>query len=325
MQELNLRGGMVDCHRHLGGSCSPRFLLRAMEVGACPVLDYTEIERKLVCMPDEPREFKHFLSKFKFLDKIKWTEELVAEKIKFVCDEMNQESLMGVFLDFSVSKYRHIGWSLNEAMNFILDRFDEYSDIPIVPILSIKYESPDEVQYKIARVIEDSSIADRVGGIDFVGDESKFNPRIQRPICQMWQGKLVRLHVGESEHSQNVSQAITDFKATNIAHGIRIVDDQYLLEACGMCQDVVFDVAPTSNYVTGVVKEDQVHPSRLMLDHGVHMTVGSDDPIQCRTTLHEEYELLKDSGFTESDLNTLANNGRVQLERWLAYSVGGNK
>lgn len=294
-----------------------------MQVGACPELPYEEVERKLVCMPDEPREFKHFLSKFTFLDKIQWTEELVAEKIKFVCDEMNQESLIGVFLDFSVSKYRHIGWNLNEAMSFILDRLDEYSNIPIVPILSIKYESPDEAQYKIASVIDDSDIASRVGGIDFVGDESKFNPKIQRRICQMWKGKLVRLHVGESEHSQNVTQAIIDFRATNIAHGIRIVEDQYLLEACGACQDVVFDIAPTSNYITGVIKEGEIHPGKKMFDHGVHMTVGSDDPVQCRTTLHEEYTLLSQSGFTDEDLDLLANNGRVQLAKWLNYSVGG--
>jgi hypothetical protein len=160
------------------------------------------------------------LTKFTFLDKIKWTEELVAQKIKHVCDDMNSEHLAGVFLDFSVSKYRHIGWSLNEAIGFILDRLDEYSDIPIVPILSIKYESPAEAQFKIAQVIEDSNIANRVGGIDFVGDESKFNADIQRPICQMWQGKLVRMHVGESQSENNVVQAIEDFGVTNIAHGI---------------------------------------------------------------------------------------------------------
>jgi len=323
MQAFNLRGGLVDTHRHLGGSCSPKFLLHAMDVGACPGLPYDQIERHLVCLPDEPREFNHFLSKFKFLDKILWTEELVAAKIKYVCNEMNNESLEGVFLDFSVSKYRHIGWSLTEAMNFILDRLDEYSDIPIIPILSIKYESPREAQLKIAQVIDDSSIADRVGGIDFVGDESKFNPSIQRPICQMWDNKLVRLHVGESQHSQNVNQAITDFKATNIAHGIKIVDDKYLLEACGASQDVIFDIAPTSNYVTGVVKDTHKHPSKIMMEHGVHMTVGSDDPIQCSTTLHQEYTLLSQSGFTEEELDTLANNGRVQLAKWLDYSVGG--
>jgi len=292
-----------------------------MEVGACPQLSYEEVERKLVCLPDEPNEFNHFLSKFTFLDKIQWTEELVAEKIKFVCDEMNQESLMGVFLDFSVSKYRHIGWALNEAIGFILDRLDEYSDIPIVPILSIKYESPAEAQFKIAQVIEDSNIADRVGGIDFVGDESKFNADVQRPICQMWQGKLVRMHVGESQSENNVVQAIEDFGVTNIAHGIRIVNNTNLLKM-GAESGVVFDIAPTSNYVTGVIPSGEPHPGKIMFDAGILMTVGSDDPIQCRTTLYYEYELLFESGFTDADIDVLADNGRGQLRNWINYSIG---
>lgn len=321
MQEFNLRGGLVDTHRHLGGSCSPKFLLHAMEVGACPRLSYEELERQLVCLPDEPRDFTHFLSKFRFLDKISWTEELVAAKMKFVCDEINQEQLAGVFLDFSVSKYRHIGWSLVEAMNFILDRLDEYSEIPIIPILSIKYESPKEAQFKIASVIDESSICERVGGIDFVGDESQFNPSIQKPICQMWQGKLVRMHVGESQSADHVVQAIDDFGVTNVAHGIKVVENTGLLRMSAE-SNIIFDIAPTSNYVTGVIPAGQPHPAKTMFDAGILMTVGSDDPIQCRTNLLYEYELLEQSGMTQDDLNILANNSREQLNNWINYSVG---
>lgn len=312
---------LVDTHRHLGGSVSIDFLLHAITLGACPDLPYNELKRHMVCLPDEPKEFNHFLSKFKFLDKIKWDESLVADKIRFVCNEIANEQLTGVFLDFSVSKYRHIGWSLTEAMNFILDRMDEYSTIPIVPILSIKYESPDDAQHKIAQVIENSSIASRVGGIDFVGDESKFDPRIQAPICEMWQGKLIRLHVGESQSAINVAHAI-DMGATNIAHGIKIVDAPELLRRCTRLSNITFDIAPTSNYITGVVGAHQAHPGYKMFKHGVRLTIGSDDPIQCSTDIHKEYALLLNHGFSDHDLQSVALNGHEQLRKWIQYSVG---
>src|SRR5690606_5984868 len=123
--------------------------------GACPKITKEEIQQRMVCLPTDPRDFNLFLSKFRFLDSIKWTEDLVATKIKMVCEGMHQEHLAGAMLDFSVSKYRHIGWSLKEAITFILDRLDEYSSIPIIPILSIKYESPEDVQLKIAGIIND--------------------------------------------------------------------------------------------------------------------------------------------------------------------------
>lgn len=315
-------GGIVDTHRHLGGSCSPKFLLHAMEIGACPILPWNELERKMVCMPDEPFDFQHFLSKFKFLDKISWTEDLVAEKMKYVCDQMNDEYLDGVFLDFSVSKYRHIGWSLIEAITFIVDRLDEYSDIPIVPILSIKYESPEESQFKIARIVNEESLSDRIGGIDFVGDEAKFNKRIQGPICDMWKGKFVRMHVGESQSVNNIHTAIKDFDVTNIAHGIKVLQ-RHDTTRLAIDNHVVFDIAPTSNLVCGVINGYDVHPAKDMFDSGITMTVGSDDPIQLSTNVNSEYMSLLDHGMHSDDLKILSKNSRDQLDKWREYSIGG--
>lgn len=292
-----------------------------METGACPKLSYSELERKMVCLPDEPREFYHFLSKFTFLDKMKWTEELVAKKIQFMCEDMNDEKLHGVFLDFSVSKYRHIGWSLSEAINFILDRLHEYSQIPIIPILSIKYESPEDAQYKIARIIENSEISSRVGGIDYVGDTAKFNVKLQRKICDIWQGKIVRMHVGESEEFTQVKSAIEECKITNIAHGIKIINDHSTVKLA-LDNNIIFDIAPTSNYVTGVISKDQQHPSITMYNMGLHLTCGSDDPVICQTKLAYEYQLLSDHGFLTTELNNIATNGYNQLLKWIDYSVG---
>lgn len=292
-----------------------------MEVGACPKLPYEEIEKKLVCLPDEPKDFDLFLSKFTFLDKIQWTEELVAEKVKYVCDDMNKEQISGCFMDFSVSKYRHIGWDLKTALGFILDRLDEYSDIPIIPILSIKYESPYEAQAKIARAVEDQNLCDRIAGIDFVGDTKKFDPSVQKRICNMWGGKLVRMHVGETDDAAHIVAAIDECGVTNVAHGIKAAYHPHILEV-GRDSGVIFDIAPSGNYITGAVPVGEPHPSLAMYKAGLSMTVGSDDPVTFRTNLLYEYELLEQSGFDDSALDYLADNSRAQLMNWINYSVG---
>jgi len=321
--ELSLAGQwpMVDVHRHLGGSTNVDFIMHAMEKGACSKQTREDVIRQMVCHPNEEYHnmFELFLQKFRILDKINWTEELVADNIRYVCEDINKENVDAVFMDFSVSKYRHIGWSLAQAINFICNRFDEYSHIPIIPILSIKYESPEEAQQKIAKIIDDP-VGDKICGIDFVGDESKFNPKIQSKICEMWKGRFVRLHIGESGPIDNIIKTFSFPGVTNIAHGIKIIDDYELGMYVTHDYEYTFDIAPTSNYVTGVVKNDSIHPAVQMHRNNIKLTLGSDDPVQLQTNLHNECKVLLEHGITASELLNILNRGQEQYLKWESFA-----
>lgn len=311
---------MVDTHRHMGGSIPHKFLLHAMDVGACPPLTNDQLIRATTCYKDEEPDFYTFLSKFRYLDKTNWNEELIAKKIEFVCSDIELEGVSAVFMDFSVSKYRHIGWSLKEAISFILDRFEDYSQVAIIPILSIKYESPEEAQLKIAKII-DSNISDRICGIDFVGDEHKFNQKIQKRICEMWSDKFVRLHVGESKSEDHIRIAVEDFGVNNIAHGVKISDDE-LIHKC-VDKGISFDIAPTSNYLTGVIPIDSRHPAKFMSDSNLKITVGSDDPNILNTNLHLEYELLESHGVLSAEISRIKKNSADMWKKWEQYQIIG--
>lgn len=289
-----------------------------MELGACERVEHDELTRLTTCSEDEEPDFYLFLSKFKYLDKMNWTEQLVADKIRFVCNTINKENCDGVFIDFSVSKYRHIGWSLKESISFILDRFADYSLKPIVPILSIKYESPFDVQCKISNIVN-SDISDRICGIDFVGDEDKFNHKNQKYICDMWSGKFIRLHVGELKSQDNIRATIENINITNIAHGIKIVDKDLI--SISIDNGISFDIAPTSNYMTGVIKKHVVHPAKFMIDNGINITIGSDDPNVLNTNLDNEYKLLKSHGVTDDELSIIRSNSIEMLKRWSNYII----
>lgn len=289
-----------------------------MEIGACNKIDVEELIKITTCSEDETPDFYNFLSKFKYLDKIRWNEELVRNKIQFVCSRINEEDCDAVFMDFSVSKYRHIGWSLKESITFILDRFAEFSNKHIIPILSIKYESPFDVQHKISKIVE-SDISDRICGIDFVGDEAKFNIKYQKYICDMWSDKFIRLHVGESKSQDNIRDTIDNINVTNIAHGIKIVDEELISNAID--KDIYFDIAPTSNYLTGVIPKSSIHPGISMMNKGVRITVGSDDPSILNTTLTREYEILKSQGAGDGDILKMRKNSKDMMDRWLRYST----
>lgn len=316
---------LVDTHRHHGGSTPIEFIKYAISKGACELKNEEEIKQSMICYPWEHKEgmtkFELFLEKFKLLDKIKWSEDLIAENIKHVCNKLREEGIFAAFMDFSVSKYRHIGWSLPEAIQFICDRFEEYSTIRILPILSIKYESPVEAQLKIAKIIDNGSVGNRICGIDYVGDESKFNPHIQKIVCDMWKNRFVRLHVGESGPIDNIKEVLKFNSLTNIAHGIKIVKDYELMKRIADT-DITFDVAPSSNYLTGVVPFNRVHPAIEMMRNGIKVTVGSDDPIQCNTILIEEIGELIAHGMETSEYYQIVERSTEMFKKWEHFSLG---
>ena len=68
---------------------------------------------------------------------------------------------------------------------------------------------------------------------------------------------------------------------------------------------IPMEVCPTSNYCLGVVKPDELHPIRKMVDAGLCCTVNSDDPPMFCTSLNGEYTLLANQGFSLDELQRL--------------------
>jgi len=100
--------------------------------------------------------------------------------------------------------------------------------------------------------------------------------------------------------------AIQALGVERVAHGINAVDDAKLL-ATLRDRRIVLDVAISSNYRTRIVKGP--HPVRTLLDAGIVVTLGTDDPSLFRTTLPKELALARRCcAVTESELRQLARN-----------------
>jgi len=242
---------------------------------------------------DEPKTFHRFLDKFNILDQIPWNEKTIELSIMDICRDLTREQIDYCWLDFSINKYMGIGWHKSEAISFIYDCFERYSPGKVGLILSLKYESLRQNQRQHAAVIENSDIADKLIGIDLVGDEAYFDSAFYADLFKPWKslGRMVRAHVGESQSHQNIRKAIEDLKVTNVAHGFKCLADPELIL---MARDarVQFDLAITSNYITGSLDPDQTHPVIKMMDLGLDVTLGSDDPTQLGTDLQQEYQIF---------------------------------
>jgi aminodeoxyfutalosine deaminase len=95
-------------------------------------------------------------------------------------------------------------------------------------------------------------------------------------------------HAGETTGPQTIWDAINELGAERIGHGTSAVQDPRLLAYLAEHR-IPLEVCPTSNIATRAVASLDEHPIREMVDAGVLVTMGSDDPPMFGTDLNTEY------------------------------------
>lgn len=95
-------------------------------------------------------------------------------------------------------------------------------------------------------------------------------------------------HAGETTGPDTVRDALDALGAERIGHGIAAAQDPELLRRLSD-EGIALEVCPTSNLRTRAVSSLSEHPLPLLLEAGVPVTLGSDDPGMFDTTLVTEY------------------------------------
>ncbi|MFF5992138.1 adenosine deaminase [Prauserella flavalba] len=115
-------------------------------------------------------------------------------------------------------------------------------------------------------------------------------------------------HAGETSGPATVWSAVHDLGAERIGHGTSSGTDPRLLAHLAE-HGIALEVCPTSNVRTGQVESVDAHPVRRMLDHGVLVTLNTDDPPMFGATLNGEYLAVASAlGLRTAELAKLTRN-----------------
>ena len=136
-----------------------------------------------------------------------------------------------------------------------------------------------------------------VVGLGLVGDESLSTAELKPLIERARKAGLGFMpHAGQAGGPNVVREAFEVLGAHRVAHGIAAIADESLmrsLASAGVC----LCVCPSSNAKIGL------HPDyRVLADHGVALTVNTDDPAMVGTTLVRELEIAERYGLNRSGL-----------------------
>ncbi len=146
-------------------------------------------------------------------------------------------------------------------------------------------------------------------GIGIGGDEQKAPPELFREQYKYAAGEGLRLtaHAGESAGPESIWGAL-NLGAERIGHGLTAGRDPELIEELAQRQ-IPVEICLTSNLRTACCGKISEHPVRSYFDHGLMLTLNTDDPAMFGTTITREYELAQtEFAFSDDHLRELARN-----------------
>ena len=122
-------------------------------------------------------------------------------------------------------------------------------------------------------------------------------------------GLKITCHAGEVSGPISIRDAIKFLGADRIGHGLTAIRDKKTIELL-IQRNIPLEICLTSNVKSGAVSQMKKHPFRELFDQGVTVTINTDDPTLCQTTLTNEYMIaIKELGLSTHDIRKIILNG----------------
>jgi adenosine deaminase len=212
--------------------------------------------------------------------------ELVAES---VAADLARQNIIYAEASFSPTDFERHGISVQEMALAIRRGLARVGETQIVLNCDLVRDTgPQRAAATLQAVLEVAEDAD-IRGITIGGSEQKYPPEQFAAVYRTAAAAGLRLtaHAGEAAGPGSVRGALDALNVERVGHGIRLVEDDNLLDRV-VRKQVPLEVCPTSNIRTGVVSDWDRHPVGRLLAAGAYVTVSSDDPTLFHTSVASE-------------------------------------
>ena len=284
----------IELHRHMEGALRLETLVDIAREHGIEMPEYTveNIRPFVQMMPEEPHTWQNFMAKFQVLRQFFLSEEIIRRITRDTIVDAAQDNIKYFELRFTPKALGQANnYSLHRVVTWVCDTTAEVAveyDIEVKLIVSMnRHES-----LAIADETLHAAIAHRhlgVVGLDLAGIESGHSVYPFRHIFKQAReaGLGITIHAGEWEGPHSVWDAISNIPLDRIGHGIRVLEDYSLVNVV-LDRGIMLEVCPSSNVLTGVVKDFYGHPLPRLIANGVRTTLNTDDSSVCDVTLSQE-------------------------------------
>jgi len=284
----------VELHRHLEGSLRLDTMVEvATQHGITIPADVLRLSTLVQVQEEDKFTFQNFLSKFNTLRLFYRSPDVIHRITREAIEDAAKDNIRYMELRFTpVALSRAERFPLHDVMDWVLVSTREAAKqhgIIVRLIASVnRHESTDlaeQVAWLAAEHLDDGIV-----GLDLAGSEAEFPAAPFMGIFKeaKQSGLHVTIHAGEWGPAIHVKEAIEEFEAERVGHGVRVLED-HNITALARERQTALEVCITSNYQSGVVKALEEHPLMRLMDEGLNVTINTDDPSISRITLSHEY------------------------------------
>ncbi|HVN14612.1 MAG TPA: adenosine deaminase [Anaerolineales bacterium] len=289
----------VELHRHLEGSLRLTTMLEvARSHGLTIPASVLNLSGLVQVQDEDPLTFSNFLEKFKTLRLFYRSPDVIHRIAREAVEDAAKDNIRYLELRFTpVALSRAEGFPLHDVMDWVVTSAQEAakkSKIKVGLIASVNRHESTDLAEQVAWLAAEH-IKNGMFGLDLAGNEAEFPAA---PFVGIFKearqaGLHTTIHAGEWGGPANVREAIEDFGAERIGHGVRVLEDEKVTTLARE-RGTTFEVCITSNYQSGVVSQLTAHPLATMLERGLNVTLNTDDPSVSRITLSREYYVACD-------------------------------
>ena len=288
----------VDLHRHLEGSVRVATMGDVIREHELTLPMTRDLSTLVQMQANDPPNFETFLSKFQTLRLLYRSPEIIRRVTREAIVDAAADNVRYLELRFTPAALSRVKqFPLGEVMDWVLDSAalaSQECGIQVRLIVSINRHEPVSLGEEIARLAVERR-GRGIVGLDLTGNEAQFPAA---PFIDIFRqaragGLKLTIHAGEWGGADNVRQALEDFEADRIGHGVRVLEDKSVV-ALAVEHGTPFEVCLTSNFQSGVVTGLDDHYLPSLLAAGVNVTLNSDDPSISGITLGDEYSLASE-------------------------------
>ena len=307
----------VELHRHLDGSVRPATIWEIAQERGIPVgaRSREELERNAVIRAPL-KDLDSVLARFATQQAVLCSFEAISRVTFENVEDAWRDGAVLVELRFAPS-YIADGKSLShdEIIAGVLDGVRRAMtawpvEVGLIGILPRRYplEKNREATRDLVRWrMSGEPGAERICGFDLADGEGACNPEELVPLVEEARnaGLGITVHSGEDTDAAHVARTLALFRPSRIGHGIRSWGNA---EVMGRLRDrdVLLEVSPTSNWITGAVASLSAHPLPQLFRAGVPVCINSDDPNLFGIDLVHEYEVCaREFGFGEPEFRAM--------------------
>jgi adenosine deaminase len=298
----------IELHRHLEGSIRLDTMLDLSERYDLGLpKERSALSRLVQVQTDDPLDATSFLSKFTTIRKFFCSREVIERITREAVEDAAADNVRYMELRFTpVALARLKQYALGDVMDWVCAAAAEAGARSGVMVRLIASNNRHEAVDLSAEVADLAAARMHKGvvGIDLAGNEASFPMQPFLPVFEKARraGLAIAIHAGEWAGAENVRQAIQDFHAQRIGHGVQVVEDA-AVAALARERGVMFEVCVTSNCQTGVARTPAAHPFRRMRAMGLKASLNTDDPALSQLTLTSEYQLaVAELGISHAEL-----------------------